>query len=149
LSPEYVTNTTQRLLIPMNKEAAIANHTMTSRGLRDKDTSDEAAAPAGPASEIDSVPSPRRKANRRPFSSSDHHAGRKFLVGEKALIAVPEEVMVADPRQALTPSQMVDQKLQALLGICPGSLRTAYRQTAEQAKGNGVIRRGLRLFRGA
>jgi hypothetical protein len=56
--------------------------------------------------------------------------------------------MVVDPRQALTPSQMVDQKLLALLGIYTGSLRTGYQQAAGQANGNGVIRRGLGWFQG-
>jgi hypothetical protein len=62
---------------------------------------------------------------------------------------VPEEELVADHRQALTPSQMVDQQVQALLGICPGSLRTVYRQSAGQTMGSGETRRDLRLYRGA
>jgi len=70
-------------------------------------------------------------------------------VEEAEIIMVPEEVMVADPRQALTPSQMVDRQLQALLGICPGSLRTVYRQAAGQTKGSGETTRDLRLYRGA
>jgi hypothetical protein len=34
----------------------------------------------------------------------------------------PEEILVADPRNALTPSQMVDQKLLALLATCNAGL---------------------------
>jgi len=34
-----------------------------------------------------------------------------------------DEVLIADPRGTLTPSQMVDQKLLRLLGYCPGSLQ--------------------------
>jgi hypothetical protein len=33
--------------------------------------------------------------------------------------ACPDEVLVADARSGLTPSQMVDRKLLALLGRCP------------------------------
>jgi len=40
-----------------------------------------------------------------------------------------EETLVADPRGSLTPGQMVDQKLLALLGSCPRSLEPGNRQT--------------------
>jgi hypothetical protein len=56
--------------------------------------------------------------------SAHHLAHRQFVARETATSLVePEEVLIADPRGSLTPSQMVDQKLLALLGSCPRSLQ--------------------------
>jgi hypothetical protein len=136
-------------LIFSNKEAAIANQMFNPREPRDTDNRDDATAPAGPASEITPVPSPQREAGRRPFFWAHHHVDRQFIAEEAARIVVPEEVLVVDSRHAFTPSQMVDQQLQALLGICPGSFRPGHQPAAYPAKGRGIIRRSLRLFRGA
>jgi hypothetical protein len=40
-----------------------------------------------------------------------------------AALAESEDVLIADPRGQMTPAQMVDQKLLALLGSCPRSLQ--------------------------
>jgi hypothetical protein len=47
------------------------------------------------------------------------------LFTAKTITALMEsdEVLIADPRGTLTPSQMVDQKLLRLLGYCPSSPR--------------------------
>ncbi len=45
-----------------------------------------------------------------------------------------EEVLIADPRGTLTPAQMVDQKLLALLGTCPRRQRQGV-NGLERAKG--------------
>jgi hypothetical protein len=50
-----------------------------------------------------------------------------------------EEVVVADPRGSLTPGQMVDQKLLALLGSCPRSLEPGNRQTEDARRSWGVL----------
>jgi hypothetical protein len=43
-------------------------------------------------------------------------------------LAESEDVLIADPRGQMTPAQMVDQKLLALLGSCPRSLQPDNRQ---------------------
>jgi hypothetical protein len=63
--------------------------------------------PAGTDIEIASVPSPQERATN---------------------LVESEELLVADPRGSLTPAQMVDQKLLALLGSCPRSLEPGNRQ---------------------
>ena len=45
-----------------------------------------------------------------------------------ATLAEAEDVLIADPRGQMTPAQMVDQKLLALLGSCPRSLQPDNRQ---------------------
>jgi len=45
-----------------------------------------------------------------------------------ATLAESEDVLIADPRGQMTPAQMVDQKLLALLGSCPRSLQPDNRQ---------------------
>jgi hypothetical protein len=52
-----------------------------------------------------------------------HPFGRRQLLSGAAAASLVdrEEVLVADPRGRLTPAQMVDQKLQALLESCPRS----------------------------
>jgi hypothetical protein len=40
-----------------------------------------------------------------------------------ATLAESDDVLIADPRGQMTPAQMVDQKLLALLGSCPRSLQ--------------------------
>jgi hypothetical protein len=49
-------------------------------------------------------------------------AHRQFVATVAATCLVePEEVLIADPRGSLTPSQMVDRKLLVLLGSCSRS----------------------------
>src|SRR5262249_27721911 len=51
---------------------------------------------------------------------STPHFARGHVVSREtaANLEEPEEVLVADPRGSLTPAQMVDQKLLALVGSC-------------------------------
>jgi hypothetical protein len=55
---------------------------------------------------------------------SAHYAIHQHLVTAETITTwvESEEVLLADPRGTLTPAQMVDQKLLALLGSCPRSL---------------------------
>jgi hypothetical protein len=60
--------------------------------------------------------------------SAHHCAYRQSVANETATSLVePEEVVIADPRSSLTPSQMVDRKLLALLGSCSRSLQQSKR----------------------
>src|SRR5262245_11997966 len=54
---------------------------------------------------------------RGPCRAARHPAHQQLLPAEAAATLMePEEVLVADPRGGLTPAQMVEQKLLALLG---------------------------------
>ena len=82
------------------------------------------------------VPFPQVGAGRCSFPSA-HYLVRQQRITEETATSLGEcdEVLVADPRGMLTPAQMVDQKLLALLGsctrsLCPGS-RQAGRGTEE------------------
>ncbi len=54
-----------------------------------------------------------------------HRDAPRKLVARSTATTQPDsdEVLVVDPRGRLTPAQMVDQKLLALLGYCPRSLQ--------------------------
>ena len=54
----------------------------------------------------------------------------------------PDEVLIADPRGLLTPSQMVDQKLLALIGSCSQSeSRQAPSRSASRGGTSGQVDR--------
>jgi hypothetical protein len=68
-------------------------------------------------------------AERTQHAASKHHrpaVGEQEAAAPHARQAIPGEVLVADARGNLTPSQMVEQKLLALLGCGhPGLYRQA------------------------
>ena len=70
------------------------------------------------------VSSPQVRTGRCSFRSA-HHLVYQHLVTAETIPTVLEsdEVLIADPRGSLTPAQMVDRKLLALLGSCSRSLR--------------------------
>jgi hypothetical protein len=78
--------------------------------------------PAGRGSEIASVSSPQLETGRCSFLSAHRLVHRQLVTTETiTAFTVSDEVLIADPRGTLTPSQMVDQKLLRLLGYCPSS----------------------------
>jgi hypothetical protein len=82
--------------------------------------------PAGRSIGIAPVPFRRLGAGRRLFLSAHYLVHQEAVTEETATTLVEcEEVLVVDPRGMLTPAQMVDQKLLALLGSCSRSLHPA------------------------
>lgn len=76
--------------------------------------------PAGRGSEIASVSAPQLETGRSSFRSARRLVHRQLGTAETITALVEsDEVLIADPRGALTPAQMVDQKLLTLLGYCP------------------------------
>lgn len=69
------------------------------------------AADSGPSSE-----EATRSAGRRRYSDDSVQVPRRTTDDTTQDSAEPEEVLVADVRGGLTPGQMVDQKVQALMG---------------------------------
>jgi hypothetical protein len=79
------------------------------------------STPAGRGSEIASVS--QLKTGPCSFLSTHYLVHQQLDTAETITTFVEvEEVLIADPRGTLTPAQMVDQKLLALLGSCPRSL---------------------------
>jgi len=92
----------------------------------------------------------RGEGGRYPIPSAHHHVDRHFIAGEAlATAAASEEVLVGDPRGALTPVQMVDQKLHALLEANRRDCRHGNRLGARPPEGPGESGRTLHLFRDA
>jgi hypothetical protein len=102
---------------------------------RNEDHSDQAKPgrvpprPAGRGIAIAPVPFPQGGAGRCSFPSAPYLVRQQRSTEETATSLVEcDEVLVADPRGMLTPAQMVDQKLLALLGSCSRSLYLGSRQ---------------------
>ncbi len=73
-------------------------------------------APIGSHTEIPSLPYPRNLPARRSGRPNHHNAHQQVFSGETVTSRVAsEEVLIADVRSDLTPSQMVERKLIALL----------------------------------
>jgi hypothetical protein len=80
------------------------------------------SGPAGRGIGITPVAFSQVRAGRRVFLSAHDLAHQQLVTEESATTWVEcDEVLIADPRGKLTPAQMVDQKLLALLGSCPRS----------------------------
>jgi hypothetical protein len=69
------------------------------------------------------VSSPQVGTGRCAFRLAHHFVYQHRVPAETITTVVEsEEVLIADPRGSLTPAQMVDRKLLALLGSCSRSL---------------------------
>src|SRR5205807_4884395 len=108
----------------IRKQAGMGYQALNRRELRDQAKPGRAPpVPARTGIETARVSSPQRETGWCAFRSA-HLLVHEQLVTEETVITLveSEEVLIVDPRGTLTPSQMVDQKLRALLGSCPRSL---------------------------
>jgi len=97
----------------------MASHYLNRRELREQAKSPE---PAERNLGIALVSFSQGDAARRSCLSVHHSVHPQLVTEETATTLVePDEVLVADPRGGLTPTQMVDQKLLTLLGGHPDS----------------------------
>jgi hypothetical protein len=97
----------------IRKQAVMASQILKRRELREQA---EPPEPAGLNSGIALVPLPQEDAARCSCPSAYLPAHQQLFTEVAATtLAEPEESLVADPRGGLTPAQMVEQKVLALL----------------------------------
>jgi hypothetical protein len=116
----------------IKSKGAMANQMLNRGELRDQTKPGRTPSnQAGRGIEFAPVYSVQVKAGSCSFVLA-HHLVHQQLVTAKAITTslVSDEVLIADPRGALTPAQMVDQKLLALLGSCPRSLHHGNRRVS-------------------
>jgi hypothetical protein len=92
--------------------------------------SEQSTAPEQTEARVERSLRPAPEKAVRDSGRSAHHPVHQLLTTPESIITAvnPDEVLIADPRGGLTPVQMVERKLMALLG-------RAYRGLFRQASG--------------